>query len=418
MNVSMGIIYGEGESAFMRLQEELLRMTSPDDSIFAFKEAEHVSSSALSRRREERVLAATTLLADSPDAFKDCGNISLPGWRQGGNQQQPTMKEVRFRTRSMTQRTYAWTAETWTLRKPDIVYRQVILDCSFEDKPSTIVKLSLFAKPDQPNTFFVEAGRRITSERLIDEGNAHCPFESFSVVRNPGEHQEVSNLMTTPILCHRKSDSLALQILAASVPDTWYAADETFSIPPFISPIGHLTRSSRDREFEAKLDILMNGSRACTMRLRKTSWPALEVRLGRGSLHLPTWTSCQLPDLQLPLSVWTPYDCAIKRTKGGFIIAKAFSRRTYLGHLTALVVDIEHVKLPRFLLFLVTRILLLILTLSMYYAILLFLGGGIIGPMLVVFIVLFASGGITWWAFLLMWTIGAIVGLAVFAHIR
>lgn len=105
MNVSMGIIYGEGEIAFMRLQEELLRMRSSDDSILAFGAIESISSSDSSDSREERPPIATHLLAESPDAFDGCGNVSLAGWRPGGNRHQPTVKEVLFHKCAMAQRT-------------------------------------------------------------------------------------------------------------------------------------------------------------------------------------------------------------------------------------------------------------------------------------------------------------------------
>jgi hypothetical protein len=60
--VHMAMLYGEGENAFRRLQEEILRNT-PDDSIFAWQ-AQELDFSICSG-----------LLASSPSEFQHCGNI-------------------------------------------------------------------------------------------------------------------------------------------------------------------------------------------------------------------------------------------------------------------------------------------------------------------------------------------------------
>ena len=60
--VHMAMLYGEGENAFRRLQEEILR-TTPDDSIFTWQ-AQELDYSICSG-----------LLANSPSEFQHCGNI-------------------------------------------------------------------------------------------------------------------------------------------------------------------------------------------------------------------------------------------------------------------------------------------------------------------------------------------------------
>lgn len=56
--IHMPLIYGEGEQAFLRLQEEIMRI-SHDDSLFAWKSSDSRGG----------------LLATSPEAFKDSGDI-------------------------------------------------------------------------------------------------------------------------------------------------------------------------------------------------------------------------------------------------------------------------------------------------------------------------------------------------------
>ncbi|KAL7943509.1 ankyrin repeat-containing domain protein [Trichoderma barbatum] len=57
--INMPLLYGEGERAFMRLQEEIMKVTD-DDSIFAWR-SKHQNHGSL--------------LATSPDAFEQSGNI-------------------------------------------------------------------------------------------------------------------------------------------------------------------------------------------------------------------------------------------------------------------------------------------------------------------------------------------------------
>ncbi|EFQ94723.1 hypothetical protein CFE70_001130 [Pyrenophora teres f. teres 0-1] len=71
--IHMPMLYGEGDNAFLRLQEEIIR-TCPDDSIFAWRSAQ---GSVNSHRG---------LLANSPEDFKDSKNITRGcGWFAGTN---------------------------------------------------------------------------------------------------------------------------------------------------------------------------------------------------------------------------------------------------------------------------------------------------------------------------------------------
>ncbi|KAF1828366.1 HET-domain-containing protein [Decorospora gaudefroyi] len=73
--VNIPLLYGEGERAFVRLQEEIMRV-SDDQSLFAWGEPE--STSTPSSERNERTRATNQLrglFASSPSEFATCGNI-------------------------------------------------------------------------------------------------------------------------------------------------------------------------------------------------------------------------------------------------------------------------------------------------------------------------------------------------------
>ena len=67
--VHMPLLYGEGNNAFRRLQEELLRV-SIDDSIFAW-------SLSSPRPQQTKLSSALPWLADSVARFDGCGNVTI-----------------------------------------------------------------------------------------------------------------------------------------------------------------------------------------------------------------------------------------------------------------------------------------------------------------------------------------------------
>jgi hypothetical protein len=75
--VNMPLLYGEGKSAFIRLQEEIIRISS-DDSIFAWEfTAEDEDSFGLSAKfaTDLEDIVPSDILAESPSQFKYCGDI-------------------------------------------------------------------------------------------------------------------------------------------------------------------------------------------------------------------------------------------------------------------------------------------------------------------------------------------------------
>jgi hypothetical protein len=87
--INMPLIYGEKERAFMRLQEEIMK-TTDDQSIFAWS----LTNPKVSRDEGWEV---TGLLAESPNAFADSGNIVSMGIWGKGNVQGMTSRGTRAR---------------------------------------------------------------------------------------------------------------------------------------------------------------------------------------------------------------------------------------------------------------------------------------------------------------------------------
>ncbi|KAF2797789.1 hypothetical protein K505DRAFT_234729, partial [Melanomma pulvis-pyrius CBS 109.77] len=68
--VNMPLLYGEGEKAFLRLQDTILQC-SQDQTLLAWDfEPQHRQ-----RREDHDGVLATGLLATSPRSFKNCGKI-------------------------------------------------------------------------------------------------------------------------------------------------------------------------------------------------------------------------------------------------------------------------------------------------------------------------------------------------------
>lgn len=79
--INMPLLYGEGDRAFARLQEEIMRTSDGDDSILArglYDEATLFSPQELLPCNDKIPLDPQELLATSPEAFEDCGNLELP----------------------------------------------------------------------------------------------------------------------------------------------------------------------------------------------------------------------------------------------------------------------------------------------------------------------------------------------------
>lgn len=82
-SVNMPMLYGEGERAFIRLQEEIIKY-SADQSIFAWPGV--ISNYDKSEMYDVTSRRLEGLLATSPAAFKLCSNLE---WEQSDGQQQP-----------------------------------------------------------------------------------------------------------------------------------------------------------------------------------------------------------------------------------------------------------------------------------------------------------------------------------------
>ena len=88
-NVNMGVIYGEGEKAFQRLQDELLR-TPSDQTIFAWTALANETGS------QDASTGYSNLLASSPAAFRGCGNLELLKSSDAGLDYYATSTDITF----------------------------------------------------------------------------------------------------------------------------------------------------------------------------------------------------------------------------------------------------------------------------------------------------------------------------------
>lgn len=115
--VNMPMLYGEGERAFTRLQEEIMKH-SDDQSLFAWK------STSDSFRG---------LLAKSPADFADCSNIVQARTKWNRNPYSVTNKGLSIQVPMI-----AWAMETYL----------VALDCELEDTPNSRVGIFLRLLPE------------------------------------------------------------------------------------------------------------------------------------------------------------------------------------------------------------------------------------------------------------------------------
>jgi hypothetical protein len=113
LNVHMPVVYGEGENAFIRLQETILSLTR-DDSVLAWD----TSSGDESRR--------CPLFATSPSEFSGSGNIIRRDWGSHG------ASEALILTGEVLKWRYSVIGCT------DINLFRICLDCSYEDSDNPL----------------------------------------------------------------------------------------------------------------------------------------------------------------------------------------------------------------------------------------------------------------------------------------
>ncbi|CAK1360038.1 Vegetative incompatibility protein HET-E-1 [Cercospora beticola] len=167
-DVSLPIIYGEGERAFQRLQEELLRVYN-DHTIFAWG-----YRTSPSRNTRMAGNARSNLLAPSPDAFRDpaCSKMTVALSSNNQKQYEILGRSVRFHLPVLE------------LSKKDIFEPggsyTAVLSCCFEDTRIRFVVLHLICENSGEFT--------CSSVDSFDayEVRAHCSSHYITVIREAG----------------------------------------------------------------------------------------------------------------------------------------------------------------------------------------------------------------------------------------
>ncbi|PPJ49785.1 hypothetical protein CBER1_03345 [Cercospora berteroae] len=142
LGVNIPILYGEGNAAFARLQEQVMRVYSNDQTIFVFDRG----------NKEQRRPAL--LLAQSPDQFHDSNDFVTTG-RPAQNHFRVTNRDVTFNT--LVQKnghhgepgTHLYLACTHENDDTKIIVLNVV-------RQTTLLARTLPNKPDREDSYFVE----------------------------------------------------------------------------------------------------------------------------------------------------------------------------------------------------------------------------------------------------------------------
>ncbi|GIZ36841.1 hypothetical protein CKM354_000030800 [Cercospora kikuchii] len=140
--VNLPVLYGEGNAAFSRLQEEIMRVWSNDQTIFVFD------------RGNEEQRKPALLLAQSPDQFHDSNDVVTMG-RPAQNHFHVTNRDVTFNT--LVQKnghhgapgTHLYLACTHENDDTKVIVLNVI-------KQTTLLARTLPNKPTREDSYFVE----------------------------------------------------------------------------------------------------------------------------------------------------------------------------------------------------------------------------------------------------------------------
>ena len=134
-DINMPLLYGEGDKAFLRLQEEILKKTS-DESIFAWWQEQVAKLPVDKKRRHDRVTDARLgLLARSPRAF--AASASVIAWPEDGRQFSVTNTSVELKT-----------YENSPIRPPSNSWKIVRLQCRDLKRPSSFICIPVEYIPD------------------------------------------------------------------------------------------------------------------------------------------------------------------------------------------------------------------------------------------------------------------------------
>lgn len=123
---------------------------------------------------------------------------------------------------------------------------------------------------------------------------------------------------------------MTLELVDASPVGTWRSTDSSFVIPPAF------------KKFKADLAVLLDGQYLSTLHVScHDPTYGFDVACKRQLVHTQGWTMFPLGREQ--------YDCSIARASGGFVVARAYSRKRVPDHLDILLLEVEGAQLGRLL---------------------------------------------------------------------
>ncbi|KAK4445787.1 heterokaryon incompatibility protein-domain-containing protein [Podospora aff. communis PSN243] len=172
--VNMAMLYGEGERAFTRLQEEIIR-TSDDESIFAWGLGRSVSDSRVravplhSPAAAPLAVRQTRLMAASPADFEGCENVRVL----------PSSQQLEHLRRHSTH--YSLTNKGLLVERPLLVLPRpfntvlVPLNCCVSDNSSQIVALPLRGEPSEGTQLQVDPSSRpvLVDSKFFESQTSH-----------------------------------------------------------------------------------------------------------------------------------------------------------------------------------------------------------------------------------------------------
>lgn len=203
LDVNLSVIYGEGERAFRRLQEEVLR-AHYDQSIFVY----NVGSIPLSSEATGDWLG---LLAKAPSDFRGSGNVVAFPY-SGRSSCRLTGMEVNF--------------ELPVLRRTEHE-TQVALDCGFENDSTRVAVLNVQKYSGVTNTFCCRSGRPKVETIDIFEIPEQCIYTSVSVVLHASRLDTAPSQDCSILICRSRSRLLSFSGVPSSAAE-WSCEAEKF----------------------------------------------------------------------------------------------------------------------------------------------------------------------------------------------
>lgn len=232
-DVNMPMLYGEGDRAFLRLQEEIIRRSN-DISIFCHAPLRPESTTQLSREEEmPRDLSGLyfcDMLAKSPEAFSESNSISrIRGTLLDGREFSMTNRGIRFGRRRF-------------FEVPEINCLGMKLDYAASSDCKNLEIFNVFLRKVGPNLFSralpIGAKYRHTRVELDDTRRTMLVEKDACVISRvtPSFQKQIQESVTRRVDVHLKiiqnhEEHLKLRVVEGFPPDRWDSLNRKFLIP-------------------------------------------------------------------------------------------------------------------------------------------------------------------------------------------